>query len=422
MKSFKRLFGKYGWSVAAVGALSLVCSCGEKEEETAPAEQPAATEQAAAQPAEEKPAEAAPEQKEPEAAPEPTLDELHANLFDHAIYTLAKKAASPELFPELNSDMKDLLEMLDHYYAALKKDPEALHDRVRTALLIADITRDLGAYPKAQAAYDNVLAEVNLLPEEEKGATEMQRVISLAEGGIGSCLLAQGRSTDAMVHYEKALAIDETLYGMVAPPEGQSLPQGDVAPVISQAVVDLLDSYRCMGDCQRAQNDQEEARTTYTKGVKVVTQLKVLSSPMTIAYVKLLTQLGNLENSVGKPKEAFAAWVMAARLCQSLNGSSPKLDVKAETKRCFDALVPAIQAVGSKLQAEQEAQKAQAEPAKSEITTEPINAVEPAAAEQTPAPAPAPTIAPEAENKPKVQNTDNRRRKYNSRRRRSRRD
>lgn len=420
MKFFKRSFGKCGLGLAAVGALALVSSCEEKQEEA-----PVAAEQPAAQAPAEKPAAeisaepaAAPEK---EAAPEPTLDELHDNLFDHAIYTLAKKAASPDLFPELNSDTKDLLAMLDQYYNALKKDPEALHDRIRTALLIADITRDLAAYPKALAAYENVLAEVNLLPEEEKKSTDMQRVISLSEGGMGACLLAQARATDALGHYEKALAIDESLYGMVAPPEGQSLPQGDVSPVISQAVVDLLDSYRCLGDCQRAQDDQEEARTTYTKGVKVVTQLRVLSSPMTIAYVKLLTQLGNLENSVGKPQEAFAAWVMAARLCESLNRSSNKLEVKAETKRCFDALLPAIQAVGSKLRAEQEAQKAQAEPGKQEITTEPINAVAPAA-EQAPAPAPEPTIAPESAEKPAAKQSEERRRQYKSRRRRSRRD
>lgn len=410
MKSFNRLFGKYAWGVAAVGAMSVICSCDEKQEEAPPAaEQPVA-----AQPAEVEPA------PEPEAPQGPSLDELHDNLFDHAIFTLAKKAASPELFPELNSDTKDLLALLEPYYNELKKDPEAIHDRIRIALLIADITRDLAAYPKAQAAYENVLAEVNILPEGEKAASDIQRVISLAEGGIGSCLLAQGRSMDALAHYETALGIDETLYGMVAPPEGQSLPQGDVAPAVSQAVVDLLDSYRCLGDCQRAQDDQEEARTTYTKGVKLVTQLKVLSSPMTISYVKLLTSLGNLENSVGKPKEAFAAWYMAARLCQSLNASSPKLEVKAETKRCFDALAPAIQSVGAKLRAEQEAQKAQAEPAAQEITTEPINDVAEKTAEQAPAPAPEPTIAPESEQQPKVEESENRRRSYNSRRRRRR--
>ena len=40
---------------------------------------------------------------------------------------------------------------------------------------------------------------------------------------------------------------------------------------------------------------------------------------------------------------------------------SPKLEVKAETKRCFDALLPAIQSVGQKLQAAQEEAQKKAE-------------------------------------------------------------
>jgi peptidoglycan hydrolase CwlO-like protein len=100
------------------------------------------------------------------------------------------------------------------------------------------------------------------------------------------------------------------------------------------------------------------------KGQELAQRLKRLSSDMSISYVKLLTALGNLDNSMGKSQEAMGAWVMAAKICQSLNASSPKLDVKAETKRCFDALLPAIQSVGQKLQAEQDEAKKQADETK----------------------------------------------------------
>ena len=102
---------------------------------------------------------------------------------------------------------------------------------------------------------------------------------------------------------------------------------------------------------------------------------------ITIAY---LTSLGNLDNSLGKPKEAIGAWVMAAKICQSLNASSPKLEVKAETKRCFDALLPAIQSVGQKLQAEQEEaqKKADEEKAAAEKAAQEAAAAEKAAAER----------------------------------------
>ena len=105
---------------------------------------------------------------------------------------------------------------------------------------------------------------------------------------------------------------------------------------------------------------------------------------MSIAYVKLMTSLGNLDNSLDKPQEAMNSWVMAAKICQSLNASSPKLEVKAETKRCFDALLPAIQSVGQKLQAEKEAaeKKAADEKAAAEKAAQEAAAAEKAAAER----------------------------------------
>jgi hypothetical protein len=141
-----------------------------------------------------------------------------------------------------------------------------------------------------------------------------------------------------------------------------------VDPKISKAATDLLDSYRCLGDCQRAMDDPEEAHSTYMKGKVLAERLKRLSSDMSISFAKLLTALGNLDNSLGKPKEALGSWLMAAKICQSLNASSPKLEVKAETKRCFEALVPAINSVGSQLQAAQQeaAKKAEEEKAAAE--------------------------------------------------------
>ena len=113
-------------------------------------------------------------------------------------------------------------------------------------------------------------------------------------------------------------------------------------------------------------------------------QLKRLSSDMSIAYVKLLTSLGNLDNSQGRTKGAMESWVMAAKICQSLNASSPKLEVKAETKRCFDALLPVIQSVSQAMKAEQEAQERRAaeEKAAAEKAAAEAAAAEKAAAER----------------------------------------
>ena len=330
--------------------------CGEKEAESTPAAEAAPAEQPAA------PAEAAPA---PEAAPEAEsktdkLAETRDALFNYAVYTLAQKVTSPERFPELNSAVKDMLEMLNNYYTELQQGEPSL-ERARLALQIAATTRDLGAYSKAYGEYETARKEVESLPADVQGTAEAQRMLSSCLNGMGVCLLAQNKATEALAQYEAAMAIDEAQYQTVAPKDGEELPEGEVEAGLSRAATDLLDSYRCMGDCQRAVDDPEEARTTYMKGQELVQRLKRLSSEMSIAYVKLLTALGNLDNSMGKSQEAMNAWIMAAKICQSLNASSPKLEVKSETKRCFDALLPAIQSVGQKLQAEQQATQKQAE-------------------------------------------------------------
>lgn len=362
-----------GRCAAVLGIASALClsSCEEKEAPASPAGQPAPA--AAPEPA-------------PAPAPAPEVDKLaeaREALFNYAVYTLGQKVTSPDQFPELNTMVKDMLEMLRNYYAELQKGEPSL-ERARLALQIAATTRDLGAHSKAQGEYENALKEVEGLPEDVKSTPDAQRLLSSCHNGIGLCLLAQNKAADALPKYEAALAVDEALYQAVAPKDGEELPEGDVEPNLSRAATDLLGSYRCLGDCQRAVDDPEEARTTYMKGQELAQRLKRLSSDMSIAYVKLLTSLGNLDNSMGKTQEAMGAWVMAAKICQSLNASSPKLEVKAETKRCFDALLPAIQSVGQKLQAAQEEaqKKAEEEKAAAEKAAAEAAAAEKAAAER----------------------------------------
>lgn len=383
--SFHQFCGRFT-AVLAVGTAMFLSSCGEKEadaaaetaesapvQEAAPAEEPVVEEPAAV--------EAAPSAEEQLAA-------ARAALFDHAVYALAQKVTSPDAYPELNSVVKDMLELMQAYYTELQKgEPGA--ERARLAVQIAATTRDLGAYSKAQAAYETAKAELESLPEEVRNTPEFQRLLSSCHNGTGVCLLAQGKANDALARYEAAMAVDEAQYQAVAPAEGEELPEGDVEPGLSRAVADLLDSYRCLGDCQRAVEDPEEARTTYMKGHELVQRIKRLSPDMSVSYVKLLTSLGNLDNELGKAKEALSSWVMAAKICQSVNANSPRLEIKAETKRCFEALVPVINSVGAQLQQEQQAaeqaaadEKAAAEQAAAEQAAAEKEAAERLAAEQ----------------------------------------
>lgn len=293
------------------------------------------------------------------------LAETRKALHDYALYTVAAKVTNQDAFPQFNSMVKDMLEMMRAYYAELQKG-EPCEERARLAVQIATTTRDLGAYTKALGEFENALQEIEALPESLRQSVVCQRLRSTCLNGKGVCLLSQNKPGEALLSYEAAFAVDEALLHAVAPAEGEALPAGDVAPEISRAAADYFDSCRCLGDCQRVKGNLEDARATYAKGCGQAERLKRLSSEMSIAYVKLLTALGNLDNAEEKPQEAIKSWILAARICQSLNSSTPRLDVKAETKRCFDALLPAIQSVGQKLQAEQAAAAAEASAARAE--------------------------------------------------------
>lgn len=341
---------------AALAALLCLSSCDDKDKTDTPADKPAA------QPAEQPAAQAA--------EPAPTATETQKALFDEAVYVLAAKVTAADRYPELNSEIKNLLELLSNHYDALCRENGDIQERARLSLLIAQTTRDLGAYPKAQAAFERALADRDALPDAAKETAEAKHALSTAYNGMGACLLVQGKTQEALTWYEKALLLDEERILALAPAEGEET-EGDVPAELGRAAADALDSYRCMGDCQRVAGDPEEAAETYKKGQELVTRLKKLSPEMSIAYIKLLTATGNLSNSNGKTREAFAAWLLAAQICEKVNAASPRLDVKAETKRCHDALMPALQAVAAKLKEEQGEAPATEESPEG-IQTEPI--------------------------------------------------
>lgn len=391
MKSFASLSRVPALKMTALGALSLFClnSCDDKEE-------------TAAQP------ETATEAPAPEAqeAPADTLAQAREALFNEMLSGLAAKVSDPALFPELNEEVKVLLEQMETYYTELAKGTEGTMERTRLALQIAATLRDLNS-GKALEAYTRAQNELNSLPEDVRNGAEAKRCESDIESGIGSCLLGQNKPSDALAHYEAALAIAQAQFDAVAPADGTEPKEGEVAPELSRAATDLLDNIRCMGDCQRLADDPEEARATYMKGQELVTKLKVLSSSMSLSYVKLLTALGNLENASGRSKEALSAWVLGANICKQLNNSSPRLDVKAETKRCYDALIPAIQAVANALNAASAEQPAaegnadiQTEPITPELKAAAAEAAKNAPQEPAPAAAPAPAKPAPAPAKP----------------------
>lgn len=389
-----------GGAVLGLASALVLCSCEDKEAApAAPAEEPAV----------------AAEQKAPQEPELSAFDETRDALFDHVVFQLAQKVSNPELYPEVNAEVRDTLALLNDYYAALEKEAEMAEERVRTALLIAGMTCDLGAYAKAYTAYENALKQLELLPEDVRGGRDAKRSLSTIESGLGACLLYQGKSAEALEHFRKSLDTDLAVFKELHPDEKKPLEENNVDPEVALAASAVMDSYRCLGDCQNVMNDTEEARETYKKGLEMVPALRVVTPKMAIAYIKLLIASADLENSLGNMKGAYVSWYQAGDLSKKLALGNHPLAIRAEAKRLNESLIRPLLQVEAKLKEEQrKAAEAEAasKPADAPVTETPIQPVPEAAPEV----APAPVVAPEAEApKPEQKPRNNRRRNKRNR-------
>ena len=369
---------------AVLGSAAVVLSSCDEEQ---PAETKAAevlTVQPAAEP-EQKPAE--PETKISD------FDSSRDALFDHAVFVLSQKLGNAELYPEVNNEVKEMLALLNNYAAALENEKDMQEERARVALLVAGLTCDLGAFDKAYAAYEKAMRCVDELPEDIRNGRDANRSRSTIESGLGACLLYRGRSADALPHFRKSLELDEAIFAELHPETDKPLPEGPIEPETALAAASVLDSYRCLGDCMNVSGDTEEALATYKKGLEKVAAWRQSTPKMAIAYIKLLIAAGDLENSNGNTKGAYAMWYQAAGLSKQIAQGRFPLNIQSEAKRLNIALTqPLLRAesiLKEELRQQQETAAAAQQP---EAVTEPINPVPPPAEV-----APAPVVTPETE-------------------------
>lgn len=353
-----------GACVTAAGTLALttLCSCGDDEEKAAT---PAA-EATQATPSNTAPA------VDPAAAKDALLEQM--------IFTIGKLAGERVADPELTEPVREMLALTENYYNTL---PAASPQKARLALRIADITLDLTAYAKADSAYDTAQADLNALPEAVRNIRELRRLQSSIYYGKAVSLFSRRQPTEALPWYEKALDSDLRIYQALAPADGEKLPEGSVEPELARAAKDVMSSYRCLGECQFWADDPEEARDTYNKGIDLAKALDKLSPEMSIEYIKLLANLGNLESRVGNKKEALNAWLQAVNFCQRLYASNRNAAIRLQTRRCFESLRPNILTVARELQDDQAAQV-------ENQTLQDTPAAAPAATPEEPTPVPAP--------------------------------
>lgn len=286
-----------------------------------------------------------------------TKDEVLSYMIYNVGNTVRQQASSPLW----RAEVRDMRNVLESYYNAHVKNGSNLVESVRLGLFLADTTRDLTAYDKAIEEYTAVLANCEKLTEEQINSVDLRRLRSAIENGLGSCYLAQRKPREAQPHYENALEIDQSIFAELAPADDAPLPTGEaLTPNLAKAAEDLLSSIRCLGECQFMAEDPEEARDTFKRGQDLVVRMKNLAPPMSIQYIRLLTDLGNLESSCGQMRQAYAAWMNAASIAQRLRQVAPTPAIQAQAARFLRELEPSIKSVGKQLQDAQAAEAAKA--------------------------------------------------------------
>lgn len=353
-----------GACATAMGTVALAALCSCDDEETATTTPTAPAEVKASAPA-----------TSPEAAKEA--------LFEQMVYTIGKLASQRVNDPEVTEPVREMLALTEGYYDAIAPTANGTIEKAKLALRIAEITLDLTAFAKAEGAYDTAQKDLDALPEAERNSREARRIQSAIFNGKAATILFRNQAANALPWYEKALESDLGIYKELAPAEGEKLPEGAVEPELARAATDVMSSYRCLGECQFWAEDPEEARDTYNKGIELAKALDKLAPEMSIQYIRLLGNLGNLESRVGNKKEALNAWVQAVNFCQRLYAGNRRGDIRKEARRYFESLRPNVLALARELQDEQAAQV-------ENQTLQETPANVPAASPEEPTPVPAP--------------------------------
>lgn len=272
-------------------------------------------------------------------------------LLDYMIYSVADMVRREASNPAWRDEVRDMRNRLEEYYNALAEKGADAPALTKLGLFLADTTRDLSAFQKAQELYEKTLTHWEAASEEYRNSIAGRRARSAIANGIGSCLLAQRKASEALPYYENALELDRALFEELAPADKAPLPAGDdISPDLLHASEDILSSYRCLAECQLMAEDPEEARDTFKRGQELVLRMKHLKPGMSIQYIRLLSSLGNLESSVGQLRQAYAAWMNAANIAQRLQQVAPTAAIKLQANRYYRELEASIKSIAKELQ------------------------------------------------------------------------
>ena len=346
-----------GLSILAATSLS---SCGESEpsETSSPnKEQATPTISPATPTAAPAPAPAA----EPVAA-KPTIAEAKAALADSLLTNIAPLICSYANQPAFNGPVRNMLEELEAYYLLLAEAEPSL-ERVQLAILTANARRDLGAALRAHSDYNRALTDLDAYVASTAETTETKRMRSDILNGQGFTLLAQNKATEALPYYKQQLEVDLAIYNEFSPKEGATSMPKSQAVELTSSITQLINTYRCLGECLVYSDDPEEAISTFNKGQKIALTLnnyKLQNDDAVLSYIKLMSARGDLASKLGQELEAGKHWNVAAQQSINLFKNSKNPKTKLAAQNIVKKLKPLLEEVKQKLLAEKEAQEAAA--------------------------------------------------------------
>lgn len=265
-------------------------------------------------------------------------------LFQDLLYKMGKSFTANAANPEWTEMVRNHLVLLQEYYEEMAPTQVGTMARTKLAVRIGEVFNELNSFVKSEEAFNKASADFDAMSETDRNSADGNRLMSAIQTGLGADLLSQGKSAEALPHYEKALEADLRTLASLLPEDKMPLRGNEVEPDIAAAVSEVISSYCCLAHCQRVADDPEEARETVKKCQDLVTKIDKLSMPMSLRYARLMTLLGDLESSCGNLKEALTAWVSAARVCEQVYKQSGQENLRVEAQNRFRQLALAVRA------------------------------------------------------------------------------
>lgn len=318
-----------GVAMLGATAVTMLASCGEDAEPVA------------AEPVK------APEKQATESTPAAVSEapQKAEQMLDILLYRVVNRLSSQGLNSPFSAELREVLSLLNEYYAEVGEGLTGKPKKVELALLIADMRLNFRGYAEAVKEYDRALADYNALPEADRKNPQYTQWLSTIYYGKSSAQLRCGDRDGALATARQRLATDTARYETASAD----------APNTAQEIVaarDVLSSYRVLAELQM-NSDPEEAREVFAKAVKEAEKIgRVPHVEVQTQYVRLLNAAAGHENACGDKQKALAYYTEAMKRCLVIYNGNQNRDVRNTFGTIYNNMLPLVNALKKELNPE----------------------------------------------------------------------